>query len=51
MAQDTVREVKTDTVPHRVLGKTGERVPILGYGSAPGGMGFQMRMPLRFAIR
>ncbi|MCE2435282.1 MAG: aldo/keto reductase, partial [Candidatus Latescibacteria bacterium] len=24
---------------HRVLGKTGEEVPILGYGSAPGGMG------------
>ena len=42
MAQDTVREVITQTestVPHRVLGKTGERVPILGYGSAPGGMG------------
>ncbi|MDE2697630.1 MAG: aldo/keto reductase, partial [Gemmatimonadota bacterium] len=39
MAQDTLREVTTDTVPHRVLGKTGERVPILGYGSAPGGMG------------
>ncbi len=42
MAQDTVREVisrATSAVPHRVLGKTGERVPILGYGSAPGGMG------------
>ncbi|MCY3871747.1 MAG: aldo/keto reductase [Gemmatimonadetes bacterium] len=39
MAQDTVREVTTGTLPHRVLGKTGERVPILGYGSAPGGMG------------
>lgn len=26
-------------LPHRVLGKTGVRVPILGYGSAPGGIG------------
>ena len=39
MAQDTVREVTTSTVPHRILGKTGEQVPILGYGSAPGGNG------------
>ena len=51
MAQDTVREVTTSTVPHRVLGKTGERVSILGYGSAPGGMGFQMKTLLRFAIK
>lgn len=26
-------------LPHRVLGKTGVRVPVLGYGSAPGGIG------------
>ena len=30
---------QTMQLPHRVLGKTGERVPILGYGSAPGGIG------------
>ena len=26
MVQDTLREVTTSTVPHRVLGKTGERL-------------------------
>ncbi|MDP6110308.1 MAG: aldo/keto reductase [Planctomycetota bacterium] len=30
---------QTDTLPTRVLGKTGERVPILGLGTGPGGMG------------
>ena len=30
---------QTKQLPQRVLGKTGERVPILGYGSAPGGIG------------
>ena len=29
----------TGTLPQRVLGKTGEKVPILGLGTAPGGMG------------
>lgn len=29
----------TESIPQRVLGKTGERVPILGLGTAPGGMG------------
>ncbi len=29
----------TSTLPQRVLGKTGEKVPILGLGTAPGGMG------------
>ena len=30
-----------DPLPHRVLGKTGERVPILGLGTGPGGMGLE----------
>jgi predicted aldo/keto reductase-like oxidoreductase len=30
---------KNATLPTRVLGKTGERVPILGLGTGPGGMG------------
>ncbi len=30
---------QTKQLPQRVLGKTGVRVPILGYGSAPGGIG------------
>ena len=30
---------QTMQLPHRVLGKTGVRVPVLGYGSAPGGIG------------
>ena len=36
-------EEKTPPVelPQRVLGKTGEQVPILGLGSAPGGMGLK----------
>lgn len=29
----------SEPLPHRVLGKTGERVPVLGLGTAPGGMG------------
>ena len=33
------REDGSVELPCRVLGKTGERVPILGYGTAPGGMG------------
>lgn len=30
-----------ETLPQRMLGKTGEPVPMLGYGSAPGGMGLK----------
>ncbi len=29
----------SEMLPHRILGKTGVRVSILGYGSAPGGIG------------
>ncbi len=37
-----VAQVTKDTalpLPQRMLGKTGVRVPVLGYGSAPGGIG------------
>lgn len=34
-----VTENQTMQLPNRVLGKTGVRVPVLGYGSAPGGIG------------
>jgi len=30
---------QTKPLPQRILGKTGVRVPVLGYGSAPGGIG------------
>lgn len=30
-----------ETLPQRMLGRTGELVPMLGYGSAPGGMGLK----------
>ena len=28
-------------LPQRILGKTGEQVPILGLGTAPGGFGLE----------
>jgi predicted aldo/keto reductase-like oxidoreductase len=37
--QSAGREDRPVELPRRVLGKTGERVPILGFGTAPGGMG------------
>lgn len=43
MSVDTLIEqpdlVKAEPFPKRVFGKTGEEVPILGLGTAPGGMG------------
>ena len=43
MALDTeytdVTSLVTEALPERVLGKTGERVPVLGLGTGPGGMG------------
>ena len=30
---------ETSTLPKRVFGKTGEKIPILGLGTAPAGMG------------
>ena len=32
-----------EVLPRRVLGKTGERVPLLGLGTGPGGMGMEDR--------
>src|SRR5688572_14856087 len=31
--------LKTEPLPHRRFGKTGERVPVVGLGTGPGGMG------------
>jgi predicted aldo/keto reductase-like oxidoreductase len=39
MTTATLSPSKTDTLPTRLLGKTGERIPILGLGTGPGGMG------------
>ena len=40
-APEASQSVRSDShpLPHRVLGKTGVRVPVLGLGTAPGGMG------------
>lgn len=39
MSTQTQAGPETGTLPQRTLGKTGEKVPILGLGTAPGGFG------------
>ncbi|MDA0839989.1 MAG: aldo/keto reductase [Planctomycetota bacterium] len=41
MTAATLSALKANTLPTRVLGKTGEHVPILGLGTGPGGMGMK----------
>ena len=36
---EPLKELTTKHLPHRILGKTGESVPMLGLGTGPGGIG------------
>ena len=49
VAEDT--ESQGAALPQRVFGKTGERVPILGLGTGPSGMGLQNEDAIRLYHR
>ena len=49
--QDTERRDVPVELPHRILGKTGERVPVLGLGTGPGGFGLADKMAVRLYHR